>query len=191
MRIDTEDLNAIFQWNLRVDYEAWILHIITSTIVILFIIAVSSVFEKKISPCIKYALWLIAVIKLLVPIPDFESEYHILNLIDNSIIWEKQEDIIKESNITQTDGRTELEKEQEYYEEKFTIEKDKEIKVTIKGFIDKIMTFEDNDNTYVIVVDYKTDSLKKGETEEALAQRLQEEYMKKQLHHPLSKTPHD
>ena len=132
MRIDTEDLNAIFQWNLRVDYEAWILHIITSTIVILFIIAVSSVFEKKISPCIKYALWLIAVIKLLVPIPDFESEYHILNLIDNSIIWEKQEDIIKESNITQTDGRTELEKEQEYYEEKFTA--DKMRKENIQGF---------------------------------------------------------
>lgn len=46
-----------------------------------------------------------------------------------------------------------------YYEEKFTIEKNKEIKVTIKGFIDKIMTLEDNDNTYVIVVDYKTGTI--------------------------------
>lgn len=46
-----------------------------------------------------------------------------------------------------------------YYEEKFIIEKDKEIKVTIKGFIDKIMVLEDNDNTYVIVIDYKTGTI--------------------------------
>lgn len=46
-----------------------------------------------------------------------------------------------------------------YFEEKFTVDKEKEIKVTIKGFIDKIMTLEDNDNTYVIVVDYKTGTI--------------------------------
>lgn len=46
-----------------------------------------------------------------------------------------------------------------YFEEKFTIEQDKSIKVTIKGFIDKIMTLEDNDNTYVIIIDYKTGTI--------------------------------
>lgn len=45
------------------------------------------------------------------------------------------------------------------FEEKFSIIKDDDIKVTIKGFIDKIMTFEDNNNTYVIVVDYKTGTI--------------------------------
>lgn len=45
------------------------------------------------------------------------------------------------------------------FEEKFAITKEYEIKVTIKGFIDKIMTFEDKDNTYVIVIDYKTGTI--------------------------------
>ncbi|MEI3529857.1 MAG: PD-(D/E)XK nuclease family protein [Bacilli bacterium] len=45
------------------------------------------------------------------------------------------------------------------FEEKFTITKNCAITVTIKGFIDKIMTFEDNDNTYVIVIDYKTGTI--------------------------------
>lgn len=46
-----------------------------------------------------------------------------------------------------------------YFEEKFMIEQEKSIKVTIKGFIDKIMTLEDNDNTYVIIIDYKTGTI--------------------------------
>lgn len=47
----------------------------------------------------------------------------------------------------------------QWFEEKFSITKNYEIKVTIKGFIDKIMTFEDKDNTYVIVIDYKTGTI--------------------------------
>ena len=100
MIIDVERLKTIFQWNLWIDYEAWIVHIITSTIVILFVIAVSHLFENRISACMKYALWFVVAVKLLMPIPNFESEYHILNLIDNPVIeknffsWREDENVI-------------------------------------------------------------------------------------------------
>ena len=105
MRIDTEGLNTMFQWNLRIDYEAWILHIIMSTLVILVVIAVSRVFENKISACMKYALWFVVAVKLLVPIPNFESEYHILNLVDNPAIektlflWKEDGNVVFRNKI--------------------------------------------------------------------------------------------
>lgn len=43
-----------------------------------------------------------------------------------------------------------------YYENKFKIDKTKTLKITLKGFIDKVLTFKDDINTYVIVIDYKT-----------------------------------
>ena len=64
-------------------------HIITSSIVIIFVLILSVVFEKRISPCIKYALWLMVVLKLLLPIPDFESKYHILNFLEKPVVKEK------------------------------------------------------------------------------------------------------
>ena len=58
-------------------------HIITSSLVIVFVLLVGSIVESKISACVKYSLWLLVVVKLLVPIPGFESEFHILNFIES------------------------------------------------------------------------------------------------------------
>lgn len=43
-----------------------------------------------------------------------------------------------------------------YYENRFKLDKSKTLKITLKGFIDKVLTFKDEINTYVIVIDYKT-----------------------------------
>lgn len=49
--------------------------------------------------------------------------------------------------------------ENTYFEKWFSITKDNDLNIKIVGKIDKIMTFKDNDNTYVVVVDYKTGTL--------------------------------
>lgn len=56
-------------------------HIITSTVLILFLLLLSVFLEKRLDPCLKYALWLLAVIKLLVPLPDFETHISVLNVV--------------------------------------------------------------------------------------------------------------
>lgn len=43
-----------------------------------------------------------------------------------------------------------------FYEKRFEIDKTRTLKITLKGFIDKVLTFSDDKNTFVIVVDYKT-----------------------------------
>lgn len=57
-------------------------HIMTSSFVIVFVLLIEILFENKISACLKYALWLLVVIKLLLPFPGFESRFHILNLME-------------------------------------------------------------------------------------------------------------
>ncbi|HPF82853.1 MAG TPA: PD-(D/E)XK nuclease family protein, partial [Bacilli bacterium] len=47
----------------------------------------------------------------------------------------------------------------EYFEEWFSVEKENDLNIKILGKIDKVLTLKDNDNTYVIVVDYKTGAL--------------------------------
>lgn len=43
-----------------------------------------------------------------------------------------------------------------FFEKWFSINKDNDLNIKVVGKIDKIMTFNDNDNTYVLVIDYKT-----------------------------------
>lgn len=50
--------------------------------------------------------------------------------------------------------------EAKYFEKEFEIELDETIKIRFMGVIDKIMTFTDDENTYVIVIDYKTGNTK-------------------------------
>ena len=60
-------------------------HIITSSLVIVFVLLIGNIFETKISACLKYSLWLLVVAKLLLPISGFESQWHILNFIDSYV----------------------------------------------------------------------------------------------------------
>ncbi len=57
--------------------------LVTSSTLILILLVLSVLLEKKINPCLKYALWLLAVIKLLVPLPQFPSHISIINVVQN------------------------------------------------------------------------------------------------------------
>ena len=82
-------------------------HIITSSLVIIFVLLIGTIFENKISACLKYSLWLLVVIKLLLPFPGFESQFHILNFIESyaEVISEQLEKII-EDNLLYEDSVT-------------------------------------------------------------------------------------
>ena len=83
-------------------------HIITSSLVIVFVMLIGKIFETKISARLKYSLWLLVVAKLLVPFSDFESPLHVLNFIgtfaDNNmssepgqtIVYDFEEEILTE-----------------------------------------------------------------------------------------------
>ncbi len=55
--------------------------IITSSVLILGVCLVRFLSGKKISFCVKYALWLLVAVKLLVPLPGLESRCNILNVV--------------------------------------------------------------------------------------------------------------
>lgn len=57
-------------------------HLITSTLLLLFLLLLSVLLEKRVSPCLKYTLWLLAVIKLLIPLPAFGSHISVLNMVN-------------------------------------------------------------------------------------------------------------
>ena len=58
-------------------------HIITSSLVIIFVLVIGTIFEKQISACLKYSLWLLVVIKLLLPFPGVESRFHVMNFVES------------------------------------------------------------------------------------------------------------
>ena len=59
-------------------------HIITSSILIVSILIISFLMEKRINPCLKYALWLLVAIKLLIPLPEFQSNISVMNLANQT-----------------------------------------------------------------------------------------------------------
>lgn len=83
-------------------------HIITSSLVIVFVLLIGTIFETKISACLKYSLWLLVVIKLLLPFPGFESQFHILNFIEsyveivsNGLENASEDKVLYEHSVTQ------------------------------------------------------------------------------------------
>ncbi len=59
--------------------------LITSTVLLLFLLLLSLLLEKKVNPCLKYALWLLAAVKLLLPLPAFENPLNVLNVIYEAV----------------------------------------------------------------------------------------------------------
>lgn len=69
---------------------------------------------------------------------------------------EKYRTLIKELIEILNENNNRSQFKGEYFEQSFRIKKDNDLDITIKGFVDKILTFNDGINTYVIVIDYKT-----------------------------------
>lgn len=55
--------------------------IITSSVLILGVCLVRFLSGKRISFCVRYALWLLVAVKLLIPLPGLESRCNILNVV--------------------------------------------------------------------------------------------------------------
>lgn len=55
--------------------------IITSSVLIVAVLLLSALFERRMNPCIRYTLWLLVVVKLLVPVPEFESPISVMNVV--------------------------------------------------------------------------------------------------------------
>lgn len=92
---------------------------------------------------------------------DFEKEFNSfiadkeLNYKEKFFINKLKEDLhFIIDVINEQDSDSNLDKS--YYEKKFTVNKDSSIKVTFKGFIDKIKYNEFNGKTVVAIIDYKT-----------------------------------
>ena len=73
-----------------------------------------------------------------------------------SFYSEKYRTLIKELIEILNENNSRSQFKGEYFEQSFRIKKDNDLDITIKGFVDKILTFNDGINTYVIVIDYKT-----------------------------------
>ena len=58
---------------------------ITSSILIALIILIRELFKNKIGSAARYALWLVAAVRLLVPVTVSESSFSVLNILK----WEK------------------------------------------------------------------------------------------------------
>ncbi|MBR2879140.1 MAG: peptidase, M56 family protein, partial [Oscillospiraceae bacterium] len=57
--------------------------IISSSLLILAVIALRSVFNGKIRPLFQYALWGIVLLRLLIPFSFFESSFSIMNVLSS------------------------------------------------------------------------------------------------------------
>ena len=54
-------------------------HLITSTVLIVCILLIRMLFGNRTSQRLKYGLWLLAAVKLLLPLPLYETDFSIMN----------------------------------------------------------------------------------------------------------------
>ena len=56
-------------------------HLITSTVLMLCILLIRMLFGNRMSQRLKYGLWIFVVVKLLVPLPLYETDFSIMNVV--------------------------------------------------------------------------------------------------------------
>lgn len=56
-------------------------HLITSTVLILCILLIRMIFGNRMSQRLKYGLWILVAVKLLVPLPLYETDFSIMNVV--------------------------------------------------------------------------------------------------------------
>lgn len=114
--------------------------IVSSSGLILLVLLVRLLFKKKIPPCLRYALWLVVALRLLIPISISGTAVSILNLLpQQSKVWEgngnKTGQIIYEQNGEPGGVKVESDKTPEASEE-LIIEKKPEVQNTSAGNIE-------------------------------------------------------
>lgn len=111
--------------------------IVSSSGLILLVLLVRLLFKKKISPCLRYALWLVVALRLLLPISISGTAVSILNLLpQQDMVWEgnKTGQIIYEQSSESGSVKSESVKAPEMSED-LIIEKKAEIQNTATGNI--------------------------------------------------------
>lgn len=90
-------------------------------------------------------------------ITDAINEFYLEGLNKKTKFYTEKYRIIIKELIEIIDKNNEKSKfKNTYFEQRFTIHKENDLNIKIVGNVDKIMTFREEDSTYVIVVDYKT-----------------------------------
>lgn len=112
--------------------------IVSSSGLILLVLLVRLLFKKKISPCLRYALWLVVALRLLLPISISGTAVSILNLLpQQDMVWEgnKTGQIIYEQSSESGSVKSESVKAPEMSED-LIIEKKAEIQSIATGNIE-------------------------------------------------------
>ena len=81
-------------------------HLITSTVLMLCILLIRMLFGNRMSQRLKYGLWILVAVKLLVPLPLYETDFSIMNVVqfvENQIENEKSVDPATESVSAQSE----------------------------------------------------------------------------------------
>jgi len=116
-------------------------HIVTSSLVIMFVWLMGNILETKISACFKYALWLLVVVKLLMPFQGFETKFHVLNYVGNF------KEIEKESVEVDTEDRSDLLVEDDVWEE--NIIRNKKHQTTAEGFVTDVFDIQEETESII------------------------------------------
>ena len=77
--------------------------IVSSSVIILFVVLIRYLFRKRMQPCIRYSLWLIVVFRLLIPFSFSETAVSVLNLLPEQIVT-KPEVSNREERIENING---------------------------------------------------------------------------------------
>lgn len=93
-------------------------HILTSSILILAVILIRAVFQKRISKWVCYAIWLLVAIKLMMPLPNVTNRLNVMNILSPYVLeYEEraaflnndEENVTKSPNVANTEkGRQEV-----------------------------------------------------------------------------------
>lgn len=101
-------------------------HLITSTVLMLCILLIRMLFGNRMSQRLKYGLWLLVAVKLLIPLPLYETDYSIMNVVqfvENQIENEKSVNPATEAVSTQSEEGKIASKEQKLEFEQDSMQK--------------------------------------------------------------------
>jgi len=73
--------------------------IITSSLLILIIIGLRRVLRGRISPALQYGLWLLVLIRLLIPVSLFESRHSLMSTIERSSGYQAAESFAENTRV--------------------------------------------------------------------------------------------
>lgn len=73
--------------------------IITSSLLILIVIGLRRVLRGRISPALQYALWLLVLVRLLVPVSLFDSRYSLMSTIESSSGYRAAENFAENTKV--------------------------------------------------------------------------------------------